>query len=841
MSVRRWGLGLCLVLGSAAAQEPPAETPTIPVEQIRPADAPPPPPADGPTRIEEIIVTAQKTRQSVRDVPISMSVMTDKFIAEHGIVDIVQAMQFVPNVKIASGGFFAAPQARGFSFNNNNKAFESPLGIAFDGIPYTNTTYFNAGLFDIDRVEVLRGPQGTTFGKNTTAGLVSIVTADPTPDFSGVFSVQGGQIGRRHAELALSGPIWEDVVEFRVAGIYDDHGGFVHNTTHAVVPSAREELRGYGHQGYRAKLRFPDLFGSTLKIQYESVDLNNSGAGVEIWNPGPVFREYNRRYDPNADFTLGNFTNSEDGPDFRDAHTDTFVGEWNIPIGDWTGVILGGRSVLVEALAVDTDFSPVPGINGVAGDRFPTTTLELRAQSPDLEGLFGLGDLFGLDLGRTTLLAGFFYQRRAITDSYFTFDVDDAPFLGETAAAIADQRASGSLPAGIPVGLVPLPGGLIDPLSLVGKHDVFTQRFDQGGKVVAFFAQTEWRFLPRWVLQLGGRYSKEEKIGDWSLSFDSPPPSTLLTALGLQEFTAEQSLSENQFQPKVSLNWQPTQQLSLFAHWTRGFKGGGFNAFAYTPKESDLVYQAETTTEWGVDFKASFMGGTLRPNLSLYRMDAKNFQVLGREKPPVTTLPVIGSACTALPDPVGYACLPPAVLGLGTTRVFNAPLAYAQGVEGDVTWLSDIGLSLFATLGYNDTKYVDFTQNECPANDMHPTCNATGRPFAFAPRWDATLTPSWIIDLPFFGLSLTPSLTGQYLSSELLDTDLGEDKRQADFIKINASIALGNAVQGWTFQVIGKNLTNKATSVRYGDVFANVLVAVPDSSREVFAQLRWAF
>src|SRR5262249_49165509 len=177
-------------------------------------------------------------------------------VAEQGIVDIVQGMQYVPNVKIASGGFFAAPQARGFSFNNNNKAFESPLGIAFDGIPYTNTTYFNSGLFDIQRVEVLRGPQGTTFGKNTTAGLVSIVTADPTPNFSGVLSLQGGQIGRRHAEGAISGPLWEDVVDFRIAYVYDRHDGFVRNTTADINPDAMPELRGYSHKGYRAKLKF---------------------------------------------------------------------------------------------------------------------------------------------------------------------------------------------------------------------------------------------------------------------------------------------------------------------------------------------------------------------------------------------------------------------------------------------------------------------------------------------------------------------------------------------------------------------------------------------------------
>src|SRR5581483_5178810 len=268
----------CVALAEESAPAPEA-TPqpypeTVPVPS---SDKAPPPATDAPQekyKFEEVVVTAQKVKQSARDVPISMSVMSDKFVAEKGIVDIVQAMQYVPNVKIASGGFFAAPQARGFSFNNNNKAFESPLGIAFDGIPYTNTTYFNSGLFDIQRVEVLRGPQGTTFGKNTTAGLVSIVTADPTPNFSSVVTVQAGQIGRRHYEGAIAGPIVSDVVEFRVAYIYDKRDGFVKNTAKDESPDAIDPMRGYDHKGYRAKLKFPDLFGTDLKLSYESVDLD---------------------------------------------------------------------------------------------------------------------------------------------------------------------------------------------------------------------------------------------------------------------------------------------------------------------------------------------------------------------------------------------------------------------------------------------------------------------------------------------------------------------------------------------------------------------------------------
>ncbi len=815
--------------GPAPAPTPYPETVPVPVSE---KEAPLPQEAPATMKFEEVTVTAQKVKQSARDVPISMSVMSDKFIAEKGIVDIVQAMQYVPNVKIASGGFFAAPQARGFSFNNNNKAFESPLGIAFDGIPYTNTTYFNSGLFDIQRLEVLRGPQGTTFGKNTTAGLVSIVTADPTANWSGVAFAQYGQIGRKHAEAAISGPIIDDVVQFRIAGIYDKRDGFIRNTAVEESPTAMNPLRGYDHKGYRAKLKFPDLFGTDLKLSYESVDLNNTGAGVELWHIYPAVATVVRKYDPDADFILNNYVNSEDAPDYRYAHTNTAVGEWNVPIGGWTFTALGGHSELKETMAVDVDFTSVPALPATAKDRFPTTTLELRLKAPTLDGLFGIG---GDWLGHTEFLTGFFWQHRTIRDSNYRFLLHDGPLLELTAASQAGSN--GTSTQGELDTLLQLFSGVLTPLELLLHDEVFNMGFDQTGNVVAFFQQTDWKFLPKWTLQLGARFSKEEKIGIWDMHFETQG-NVVATALGLQEFQAVREHSEKQFQPKVSLNWQPTRQLSLFAHWARGFKGGGFNAFAYRNVPEQLEYKSETTDEIGFDLKGSFFGGRFRPNLSLYRMDAKDFQVLGREKPPIVDAPG-GQTCQDTGTSI--VCVPPsAVIGLGTTRVFNAEQAVAQGVEGDLNWIVGGGFNIFATLGYNSTKYHLFTQNECAADNMRTYCNATGRPFAFAPKWDTTLTPSWMISLPW-GLTLTPSFTVTYLGTQLLDTDLDERKRQGGLVRYNASIALANLGHGWTFQVIGNNLGDKRSAVRYGDALANIFVSVPEPSREVFAQVRYVF
>ena len=181
--------------------------------------------------IEEVIVSAQKRDEAVQDVPISMSVMDANFMVEQGVTDLREALLYVPNVAVEQAGFFAAPRARGFTFNNNNKAFEPPLGLAIDGIPYTRIPYFLAATFDLKRIEVLRGPQGTTFGKNTTAGLIHMLTADPTEEFAFSANAQTGELNRQRVELMASGPVIKDFMNIRVAAFDDKRDGFVENTT----------------------------------------------------------------------------------------------------------------------------------------------------------------------------------------------------------------------------------------------------------------------------------------------------------------------------------------------------------------------------------------------------------------------------------------------------------------------------------------------------------------------------------------------------------------------------------------------------------------------------------
>ncbi len=757
--------------------------------------------------IEEVIVSAQKRDEAVQDVPISMSVMNADFMVEQGVTDLREALLYVPNVQVEQAGFFAAPRARGFTFNNNNKAFEPPLGFAVDGIPYTRIPYFLAATFDLKRIEVLRGPQGTTFGKNTTAGLIHILTQDPGEDVEAAFSVQGGDYERERYEVSASASLLNDSVRLRVAAFDDKRDGFVDNTTDAVDADAQKTFRGHDRNGYRVKLVLPDIAGSQLKLAWEQVELTDLGTGFEIIEAPEEVKGYLRSYDPDADFVKGNYRASLNDPDGRSVSIDTFSLEWSWDIGDWSMVLVGGHSVLEQSLKLDSDFSPAPAVFGQGGDRSPTVTAEMRVISPDLDGFFGVSELFGRDLGSTDFVAGVFWQNRKINDSYFRFTFDLPSFLGLT---VATEGPNSPVVAEL-LSLIPpvVDGTLIEDA---------TQSFNQQAETLAGFGEFKWHFAQDWTFQLGMRQSVETKDGQWDQYFNQPQPAVVLPQSGLDEFQAAADMRDVQFQHKASINWQPTDELSFFLHRAEGVKGGGFNAFAFSAREDELQFGPEYTTEWSLNAKTSWLQNTLQANVSIFRMDVDDFQVLTRD-----------------PDRTN--------IGIGVTIVKNAAKARSQGVEGDFTWLPNDWLTLIGTVGFNDTEYLKFTDNECaPDQQDDPNCgDASGKSFPFAPRWNNTLTS--IISLPVLdtGLMFTASATVEQISEQFLDVDLDKRKMQDGFERYKASLGIAHPTQGWSFKIIGENLTDEQTGIRQGDLFSGVIVEITEQPRLIYGQFNWEF
>lgn len=784
-----------------------------------------------PRQLEEIIVTAQKREQAIQNVPISMTAISGEALHEQGVTDVREALQLVPNASVDAAGFFAAPRVRGFTLNNNNKSFEPPVGMVLDNIPHTRIPYFVAALFDISRMEVLRGPQGTSFGKNTTAGLIHLVSHQPSDEWDATGTLEAGELNRYRVEAAVGGPITNGI-NFRIAGLYDTRDGYIENTTARTNPSAPEELKDRERIGVRATVQFTDLWDSTLTIGYEHFDLYDGGAALEIITAGPVMRDTLRRYDPNTDFEPGNWVASQDYPDFRDVAIDRYRVQWDKTFSFMNLVAIAAYSNMEQTLALDTDFTPAEAIIGTGSDESPEWYGEVRFIPNTLNGLFGLNFM----PGETDFLFGVNGGRREINDSHFTFGVNNTPFWDMTVAGLVDAQG-----VDVPLALSEL-GLPINPGEVPSKLDEMDQFFNQQSDELSIFAHVQYQFLPDWGIELGGRYTTEKKSADWDVFFTTPEPNTALRAIGVEPFTATRELDQSNFQPKVSLNWAPVDNIMIFAHWERGYKGGGFNAFAMREgtnpvtdsgfEDDDLTFQDEVATNIGLDFKSRLFNNTMYLNVSLFHQTAEDFQVLIRENPPAT-------------------------VGLGTSRVINAEEAVSRGVEADLQWLATEWLTIGGSLGILDTEFVEFSDGECAAGtsnantdgDDNPRCDQSGKSFPFAPEVGATLSLrgrfplqpiarswEWLRDV-----ELTIGTLVEYESSQLLDVDLDERKRQDAYTRFKADIGVGSLEDGWALRVIGENLTNTETHVRLGDVVENVIIGSQNQPRLIYVQFRKDF
>lgn len=769
-------------------------------------------------KLENIVVVAQRKKQLNQDVPVSISVVDQRLIQEWSLTDLNTATLYTPNVQIADAGFFIMPRIRGFGTDQNNKGFEPPGGVAIDGIPYTRLEYFTAALFDLDRMEVYRGPQGTAFGKNTTAGLIHLITESPTDTYQGRIDVQyGDDFDRRRIEAGFGGPLIENFLNFRVSALSDQRRGFVENSaTSMSLSGAPEYGRGNNRQGVRLKLNFTDLFGSNLLLSAESVRIEAIGAGIEVFNVDDNLQQVIRQYEPNSDFTRANYVNSINDPDSRLIGMTTFNANWRYNVGSWGLVALGGYSVLDDEAALDTDVTPVPALFSSDKDRSPTTTAEVRLESPDFDGFLGIGGP-----GHSSFLAGAYYQKRDIQGEGIVFGVG-LPFLDLLLSGFStDPNVLSMIPQ--VQGLLAVINPLVPPIlggTDAGYAEDFTQDFDQQAVARALFTQMQWDFTDTWGMEYGIRFNQEDKDAQFN-QFYSSDTAILLPVLGVREYTADLTRSENDIAQRVALKYEPSSDYSIFVHWARGFRSGGYNAFSFTGEPDTLEFDPESATDIGLDFKSTLLDGRMRLNVSLFRLDVSGFQVLVNED-----------------SPTGF--------GLGSNSVENADKARSQGVEADLAWLVTDWFRLFSTLGINDTEYLDFENNRCfPDNpdtdgDGNPSCDATGKPFPLTPKYTGTLLGMATLPLPR-GLLMQLGGGFDYRSSQFANTSLDPRFKEGPTLRLRASIGIGDPVNGWSFRLQGENLTNEVVTIRQGQIFRGAVVEGTEAPRTIYGVFHYSY
>lgn len=528
-------------------------------------------------QLEEIVVTAQKREQSLQDVPLSVSAISGATIEQNNMAQIEDFAILVPNFNIGDSPGEHTINIRGIGSATSNRAFEQSVGLYVDGVYTGRAQQFLTPFLDVERVEVVRGPQGVLFGKNSNAGAVSITTARPAAEFSARIRAnyetdyQGWGL-----EGVLNLPI-SDNVSARFAALSNEQGAYMKNSAGADGPDKSLDA-------IRASLLWSpsDTVDVYLKVEHSEVDWTGTNFQILNFGSGPAEGFYQSK-DPNAEdsFDLrqqadGNFVTGKDTSNGNDSNTYALQADWSL--GRSTLTYIGAYSEYDSTLGIDTDFGGFPATYSEGGDDFDQSSHELRITSNGDSAFEYIAGLFYLD------------RNYRIPDWQFHANFPELP--------------------------PPLP-----PFTR-------NRNYDETTTTLSAFAQGTYHFSDSLSIALGLRYVDESKDAD-SLQYTSvmgdpsmPIPGGI-PVFPNYEFTG--SRDEDSLTPSINLQWSVSDDVMLYAAYNEAEKSGGFNSNSAIP--AGIEYETEKAAGYEIGAKMLSSGGTLRMNVALFSTKFDDYQV----------------------------------------------------------------------------------------------------------------------------------------------------------------------------------------------------------------------
>ena len=809
------------------ADQPPSvsDVNTIPVVELskpKPEDlSATPAEPESPHKLEEVVVTAQKTRQSLRKVPISVTALGGEFIKQTGSASLADASLYIPNVRVEAHDY-GSPQVfiRGFGTNAFNPSFESSVAFVQDEIYFGRPGYFTESMFDLDRVEVLRGPQGTLFGKNTVAGVFNVISKGPTPEWTADASYFYGEHHEQRVEGGAGGMI-TDWLGVRVAGLFIDRGGQLYNE---FLNRYEDRMR---QQAGRVKLKL--FAGYGIESELTAVDSQTHAPfwPLQLYNLDTDTRNYLRGFDPNVEDNPYDFRTEMNEPGWINKGSDT-VGlrtHWAIgdlgPLHDFDPVVVIGWSKFHIDQLNEIDVSPADLSNLDSHEDHQQRSAELRFTGY-FDSLFGLGK-------KVEFVAGAFYFKSNYTLLARVLAGHD---LGSYATTCdARQLISGMLDvcAAGPV-TIPTPPGIpaLGPI-IAGVTDGDYYRFDYNQEIDsrAAFGQFTWNVTDRIAVTPGVRFTKEKKFVDTKglghcavkdAAGGNPNIPCIMETLVQGNDYNEPGLrrEESDVSPKLALQYFSPFDVNFYASYGRGYKSGGFNAISFTGDKPatknkpaiKLEYEPEKARTYEFGAKARFFHRTLGVNVGVYDTHFDNLQVL-------------------------------AFNGFFFT-VSNAGVAYSRGLEADFNWITPYApLRIMGSGALLNAHYIDYPGAPAPISQgINQKRNLAGQRIAFAPSSTATLTPT--LAYLFFGNFLV-TLAGDVLwqGDQFTDTTLDPHAHSGGYTKYAARLIFANTSGNWSLAIGGTNLTDKRVlnQVTNAVFFPGAYFAQQASGRQLFAMV----
>jgi iron complex outermembrane receptor protein len=688
--------------------------------------------------LEEVTVTARKTAESLQTTPVAVTALSEASLAVNQEVEVKSLQGSVPNLAI--GGSGTGPTSlvymaiRGEGQNSPNSASDAAVGIYVDGVYFGRPLVGNLGLLDVSRVEVLRGPQGTLFGRNTTGGAVSITTNQPTGRFEGNAQVDYGKFNDALGSLVLNLPISGDELATRFAFRFHRHDAYYNS----YVPGGTDpDKLKYDYAG-RASVRWaPSYIPLTMALTADLVGEGDTGTPANLMGVSP---------DPaGAPAAYQAFTCIPGVSPFAALGCQNasryVLGTNGVQFGQYYGGLVAGKNGVVGNCIL-----AFCGYNG--------PTLPYNAGGPFFNAAFNDNKAFGFalntdaDLGPTHLKSITAFRQSTTRDAS---DLDGTPVdIAAFYSAYRQHQISEELQL----------SGKIDKFDVIGGlyffHESGTERSDSNilpifsaafyGKVTPYgvkqdyadfsatskaaFIQTNYHITDTLRATVGYRYTKDGRDLVRHGRADIYGANFCLVAPTTGPCNDRHSVSFTYPAWTVGFDWQATDATFLYLKASKADMAGGFNT-RYVPPPVSSSFRPETNQDYEVGIKSELFNRQLRVNLAAF------FAKQGQVQRIVNTVQN----------------------GQLTQYVTNAGNSHSYGPELEVTALPLTGLEVTLTAAYLHTNYVagTFTEQQnvgSAAAPVYVTVDRSGEPIPQAPKYTvgvgATQTvPVGIGDLAF--------------------------------------------------------------------------------------------
>ncbi len=739
------------------------------------------------SQLSEIVVSAERREGALQRTPLSVTVAAQPLLAGAGVVDIKDLAVVTPGLLVASTSnqTYTTARIRGVGTVGDNPGLESSVGVVVDGVYRARNGVALGDLGEVERIEVLRGPQSTLFGQNTSAGVINIVTAAPRFDFAAVGELTLGNYGTRGGSLSVTGPLIEDRLAGRLYasvrhrdGLYDVRTGAGPRTETDDQDEAYETVRGqllwtpstrldvrlaadFTNRDERCCIGVQQATGFTAGI----LALLSPDGGVS--NPADVEARigYANR-DTNARI--------QDGGVSLHTRVESRVGQIEVvsSVRQWDAVLSQDWDFTSADLAYRPD-------DGGWSNRFRTFSHEAR-----LNGTRGAFDYSGgLYLMREELK-----RRDALL--YGTAYED---YLGRI------LTRSAANPVGLPGYVASLTGLPVGQSFVAGQGQ--RDRYDQTADTVALFGQGTWHATEQLGLTLGLRYSRIEKSVEAEyVNTDGGRACAAALARGVTNATiclpwanpalndrkTSEALTDVGWSGLARVEYQATPAVLTYASWSRGRKSGGYNLdraqTGLVPAASN-AFEPEVVDAAEIGAKASLFDRRLLISIDAFHQTYEDFQL--------NTF-------------------------LGTTfLVRSIPEVTAKGAEieamGRFALPRDAGdLTVQGGLIYAQTEYGDASVAGLPL--------LAGSRLSFAPLWSGSLAGTWQRPVAM-GFTARATLAAKYSSAYNTGSDLAPDKVQRGFWLANGSVGI-EAASGWSVELWARNLLDETYSqVAFGAPF----------------------